>query len=231
MKCTLYQLFVKRWRDVDWTEHDLVTWKKFVLRGVKKIPCPTSFKEFRWLGMLDHLYRLFSATNYVSVARTINKPARASSYGYKRGTSVDDIFGMLFEAATYAKRWADSSLVLTGQDILTAFDTVKHFDVIETYRREGASAHQLLSMARDMHNVNVTLDIPNVATTEEIPMTKALKTGVKAEPNIFVYMFESVLDYLEAEWSTLGLGYSGSRVPTLLTICSSLRTQWSSLNS
>ena len=50
--------------------------------------------------MLDQLYKLFSATNYSGIARTVAKPTRANSYGYKQGTSVDDIFGMLFEAKT-----------------------------------------------------------------------------------------------------------------------------------
>jgi hypothetical protein len=50
-------------------------------------------------------------------------------------------------------------------------------------------------------------------------MTTALKTGGKAEPNIFVYMFETVLDYLEGEWEQLDIGFhlktTGERIASL----------------
>ena len=38
-----------------------------------------------------------------------------------------------------------------------------------------------------MHDTQVKLEIPNVAETEEIRMSKAIKTGGKTEPNIFVF--------------------------------------------
>ena len=90
-------------------------------------------------------------------------------------------------------------MALSAQDILTAYDSVGHHDVIDTYRRGGASAHRSLSLARGMHEVKVELDIPYVAETEGLPMTKVFKTGGKAKPNMFVDMFETVFDHLTGE--------------------------------
>ena len=171
------------------------------------------------VGLMDHLCKLFSATNYAVIAFTVRKTVRANGYGYKKHTSVDIMFGTLFEALAYAQRWSDTSLAIAAQDVLTAFDTVEHAFVLEVYSKAGASAHQVLALARDMAGVKVKLRIPGVAESDEIPMTKALKTGGKAEPNIFVYMFETVLDYLEGEWEQLGIGFhlksSGKRIASL----------------
>ena len=62
-------------------------------------------------------------------------------------------------------------------------------------------------MARDYHDLKVSLSIPGVASVEDILMTKALRTGGKYEPVAFVHMFDSALEALAEEWDVLGLGF------------------------
>ena len=79
--------------------------------------------------------------------------------------------------------------MLGAQDVQTAFDSVRHVDALQTFGQLGACPHQLLAIARDMAHNKVELVVPNVATTRPIDMTKALRTGGKAEPHVFVRMF------------------------------------------
>ena len=166
---------------------------------------------------MDHFFKLYDAWSYASISRTFPRSTRANAFGYKKGHSVDDMFSILFEAVSYAGKWADSGLVLFGMDVQTAFDSVYHDDVMTTYRKKGASAHQLLAMARNMSSMNVTLDIPGVAKTAPILHSKALKTGGKTDPDRFVRMFEDVIDTCLAEWEILGYGFAtrkkGTRIP------------------
>ncbi|CAK0873077.1 unnamed protein product [Prorocentrum cordatum] len=77
----IYVLFCRRWMNIEWGESEVATWKEFVLRGFKTVSQPTSFKQYRWLGLIDHLFKLYSATNHAVVARCVRKPQRANSYG------------------------------------------------------------------------------------------------------------------------------------------------------
>jgi hypothetical protein len=107
----------------------------------------------------------------------------------------------------YSTTWKDSPLIIGAQDILTAYDSVEHVDMFETLWDSGASAHQLLALTRDYHQLKVNLSIPGVASAEGIVMSKALRTGGKYEPHAFVHMFDSALEVLSEEWSILGLGF------------------------
>ena len=115
------------------------------------------------------------------------------------GFPQNDLFATLFEALCYADKWDDCPLVLGAQDILTVFDSVRHPDVLETYQNLGATAHQTLALAREMVSNAVQLTIPGVATTESITMSRALRTGNKPDPHIFLRMFEECLEVLASE--------------------------------
>ena len=67
---------------------------------------------------------------------------------------------------------------------------------------------QALFMARERADLQVQLSVPGVATSFQISMTKGLQTGGRADPNVFVYMFERLLHDLEGEWELLGLGFT-----------------------
>ena len=69
--------------------------------------------------------------------------------------------------------------------MLTAFDGVRHDTILEAYSEMGAAPQQVLSLARSISNCKVNLRIPGVAVAEEIPMSKALRTGGRQEPRTF----------------------------------------------
>ena len=92
-------------------------------------------------------------------------------------------------------------------DVEAAFDSVLHDDILTTYKAAGASSHQLMAMARAISNINVTLDVNNVASYGPIPFTKALRTGGKTDPDKFVRMFETLVETCLYEWDLLGYGF------------------------
>ena len=69
--------------------------------------------------------------------------------GYKQGHSADDCFALLYEAVCYANTWKDATLVLAAQDIQTAYDGVEQCHAFQHLFEEGATARQVLALARD----------------------------------------------------------------------------------
>ena len=114
------------------------------------------------------------------------------------------------------------TLVLGSQDVLTAFDGVRHDTILEAYSEMGAAPQQVLSLARSISNCKVNLRIPGVAVAEEIPMSKALRTGGRQEPRIFVKMFEKALAFLVPMWTDMQLGFTlrtaGEKITHLLWV-------------
>ena len=207
LKMKLYDTFMERWRDAVWVKHDVSTWREFSLHGIPKQSEQTSFRDYRWLGLLDELNKWYGAVDYAPIERRLRPMPSANSYGYKLGSSVDDCFGVLYEAVSYASKWRDSSLLLGSQDLLTAFDRVEHGDAMQELWDAGATAHQVLALARDYTGLQVKLTVPGVAETEPLTMTKGLRTGGKYEPSVFVRMLDEVMNYLEQEWNLMGLGF------------------------
>ena len=79
--------------------------------------------------------------------------------------------------------------------------------MFESLWDSGATAHQVLALARDYRNLTVELVVPDVATVEDIPFTEAMRTGGKSEPRVFVHMFDAAMESLAAEWEMLVLGF------------------------
>ena len=96
---------------------------------------------------------------------------------------------------------------------------MEHVDAISVLRESGAAHHGVLATAREMQNCRVCLDLPGVAKTDPIQMSKALKTGGWKKPDIFVRMFEDVIDEIEGEWEILALFFTlpdtGSRIASV----------------
>ena len=115
----------------------------------------------------------------------MQQSGRAHAFGYKKGFAVDDLFYVLFEAVCYAARWQGASLWLFMMDVESAFDSVRHDDVLDVFAEAGACPRQLLSIARSMANNHVMLDIPDVFVFWLLAMTKAFKNGGKTEPEKF----------------------------------------------
>ena len=80
--------------------------------------------------------------------------------------------------------------------------------MLSSLREGGASAQQTLSVARDYYDLRVNMRIPGVASIEDVPMRKALRTGGAYEPNMFVQMFDSAMEPLLEEWRLQGLGFT-----------------------
>ena len=111
-KARLYALLRERFFAIHWENQHLQDWQHFELRGVPKTKAPESFGDHQWLGILSHLCKVFGATYFCSMSTSLRMPSRSCSYGYKRGTSVEDCFAILFEALAYATTSKDAPLII-----------------------------------------------------------------------------------------------------------------------
>ena len=57
LKLELYRHFVERIKDVNWTLPTMDKWNDFELLGVSKTAVPKDFGDFRWLGILDQVFK------------------------------------------------------------------------------------------------------------------------------------------------------------------------------
>ena len=96
---------------------------------------------------MDQLSKQYGATIFSAVTPVMRPLPMASSFGYKKGASAEDCFGVLFEALTFSLNWG-TPLVLGAQDVRTAFDSVEHADAARLLRQSGALTHQVLAVAR-----------------------------------------------------------------------------------
>ena len=71
----------------------------------------------------------------------------------------------------------------------------------------GATPLQVLSLAREMADTAVQLSVRGVATTTPFTMSRALRTGNKPDPFIFVRIFEECLAELVGVWEAMGIGF------------------------
>ena len=218
MKLELYRVFVERVKDTKWDYHGVESWDVFELLGIRKTNVPTDFGDFRWLGIMDQVSKLYCATVYAAAVPVLRPIPRARSFGYRKGSKVDDCFGVLFEIVRFATKWG-MPCVLGAQDVQTAFDSVEHAHAVATLRAARATPHQVLALAREMQGKTVTMHVPGIAKTDGINMSKALKTGGRIDPLVFSRMFDEILDQLEGEWDALGVGFalpdSGCRLPSV----------------
>ena len=64
--------------------------------------CPASFREFRWLGIMDSFSKLYDAVLYAPIERAIVKYSDVCSLGYKQVSSCEEAFAILYELVAYA---------------------------------------------------------------------------------------------------------------------------------
>ena len=53
LKVRIFELFTMRFEDINWDSEDVATWKLFLLMGIPKCRSPASFKDFRWIGIME----------------------------------------------------------------------------------------------------------------------------------------------------------------------------------
>ena len=61
-KVGLFELLLDRFLDSNWLGDDIDSWKEFELLGIPKSQVQDSFKDYRWLGLLAQLCRVFGGT-------------------------------------------------------------------------------------------------------------------------------------------------------------------------
>ena len=84
-----------------------------------------TLKDFRWIGLHDHLEKIYDGWAYSKIAALVPLPD-TFSFGYRKAHAVEDCFALLYEAVNYATRWEDSALVLFTLDAQAAFEAVQH---------------------------------------------------------------------------------------------------------
>lgn len=156
---------------------------------------------------MDQVFRLYCATIYSAACPLMRPLNRASSFGYRKWASVDGCSGVLFELICVCSKWG-MVLVIAAKDIRTAFDSVEHVEAINTLSSANASRHQVLALSREMQGKQIRINVPGIAKTDGMLMSKALKTGGRIESVTFTRMFDEIFDQLETEWDSLGYFYS-----------------------
>ncbi|CAK0863583.1 unnamed protein product [Prorocentrum cordatum] len=207
LKLRIFHIFRRRWFDVTWHEQAPDTWGEHVVRGIMENRSAVTLDDFRWIGLMDHLFKLYDAWSLASVPTTMPRRLKSFAFGYQRNQSVEDMLALLFELVCYALRRKGADLAIYCMDVLTAYDSVRFLDVVDVYLSKGATYSQVLNMIRNMLGSQVTLDIPGVAQHGPINQTRALRTGGKTDPEKFVMMMDEAMSKCALEWDTMAYGF------------------------
>ena len=122
------------------------------------------------------------------------------------GFSCDDLVGLMRETCWFASRWG-LDLVVSGQDVRTAFDSVGHGSFVDVLLGSGAKPISVLAIAREYFDARARLEIKDVAQTDYCPFSKALRTGSKEAPPIFNQMVRRACGSLVRSWEARKLGF------------------------
>ena len=87
--------------------------------------------------------------------------------GFNRGHTADDVVGFIREMIVAQDRWGlGNMLIISSQDILTAFDEMAHSQIHQSlHRRGGGSSHDCAAVLWDLHGVQLCMTIFGAGTT------------------------------------------------------------------
>ena len=202
--CHLYNCFCRYFKDLRMAPPE--NRKHVELCGIPKGRRPNSWQQFRWIGKSETLMKIYQRWLIPELERQL-KPTKVNSVGFSKGFTSDNVSGFIREMLTSHDRWGeDNELVISSQDVRTAFDEMEHSEICKGMHMRGISSHMCAAVLRDLQGIHLKMDIPGAGTTDEFDMEKGGIQGGSATPFCFRTMLEAIMEPLVHDWDLLGYG-------------------------
>ena len=134
------------------------------------------------------------------------KASHVHSYGFKKHSSSFLVTGLVRQILYLADVW-NMPVVISCQDVKTAFDAMRH-DVIHTaLHRRGLSSHIIAVMMRELSGLKAVVSLPTAGTTEPFNYDRGGKQGGVETPDQWSCLLDYVMEPLVVQWADRKWGF------------------------
>lgn len=177
-------------------------WRMMQFVGIPKERSVTNFEGFGWIAEASTLQKWYLRTLRPQLRSEI-KPSAVLSFGFKPGMATSDITSIIREFLFNGDKWGHCVYV-AAQDVLTAFDTVRHDKIRSCLLARGVSLGVVAAILQELTFLEGVMQVPGAGETEYFPFTKGGRQGGVETPDIFNTTIEAALEDTVKRW-----GYSG----------------------
>ena len=203
----IHQLFERRTRFQRMAPSSAF-WKILEFVGLPKSAHPTCFSQLRWICKSAVLQKWYLHTLRPHLRHQL-RPSIIHSYGFRERTSASDLTGMVRELLHVARTWG-YSLILSVQDVRTAFDSMPHDLIGKSLRDRGASARMTGLHLRELTTIQAYMRLPFAGETPLFDYQKGGKQGGVETPDEWRAMIEYIMQPVVTAWNQLGFGFKAS---------------------
>ena len=172
--------------------------------GIPKARETHSFSDLRWICKSAVLQKWYSRTLLPVVQKQL-RPSRVHAYGFKRGSSTAHVVGLICQLIYSADVWG-TPLIISSQDVRTAFDAMDHNWIAKSLQSRGASAQVTALLMRELTGVEAVMTLPCAGTTSPFNYTRGGKQGGVETPEEWNALIDYLLEALVTSWASKGYG-------------------------
>ena len=144
----------------------------------------------------------------LKVARPFMASAPSSmTVGFSMGRSCDEILSTIYEIVAFANTWKDGAVIISSQDIATAFDTFQHSVITRVLVECGLDPLIVVAFMREYTDTTYVATVKGCITTEPQPFLKAIETGDSGAADVFNKLIDQVMRDVVSSWKDKNYGF------------------------
>ena len=178
------------------------SWKVLQFIGLPKETAVTEFKGLRWICKSAVLQNLYLRSLRLGLRRQVRLSA-VHSYGFRKCASAAQLTGLVRELLYSSAKW-NLPLVVAGQDISVAFDSMPHESIWISMLSRGVTSLTAGLHLRELTALEAYITLPFVGKTKLFSFNTGGKQGGVETPDEWRILIDYVLEPLVCKWNCNG---------------------------
>ena len=199
----IYELFEKRVRFED-GENSSPFWKMLEFVGIPKANRPSRLDQLRWVCKTPVLQKWFMSSLRPVLFRS--RSSKLHSYGFKKKCSTTMVTGLVRQLLYVSSKWG-KQLLISCQDVETAFDALRHKLIREALLARGITPHAAATFLRELTGIKACITLPPAGTSNIFDYSKGGKQGAIETPDIWNLVMDHLLEPVIVSWEDRRLGF------------------------
>ena len=131
----------------------------------------------RQIGKQSQLQKMFQKTVRAGRRRR-KRPSKVLTVAFKEGSTVDDVVGLIRQVLITGREFAGEHVHISNNDVKTAYDVMKHADIMHAMKNSGLTNKEAWVVARELAGSQLLLEVPATDRSVKIAMEKGGCKGV-----------------------------------------------------
>ena len=125
---------------------------------------------------------------------------------FKEGSCIEDIVSLIRQIIVTAKEFEGEHVHVANNDVKTAYDVMRHEDLMHAMKARGLSSKEAWVVAREMAGAQLLLEVPATGKSVKVPMEKGGVQGGVMTPDDWNDLVEDTMEEVVEEWEKEGVG-------------------------